>query len=288
MVSLAFGLGLRQVELAAWLLLLTLGLRVAFLAREARRWRFRSAWLPLLVQSLEAVPDPLPPVRKRDWSDLLDLWNYCQESVRGESREHLNRLARRAGIDRAARQMLTAGSVPRRLAAAAALGFLKEPTAWDALRCAAAARDPHLSLAAGRALVHIDPEAAISLLTPLISARTDWPAARVAGMLQEAGPEAVSRPLAEAALNASSHTAVRLIRYLEATRCASALPVVRQILPPVSPAAPPAHSGACGRGGELRLPAIELDLAADGALPVGTRHPGALGRNGAHRVLEHR
>ncbi len=102
--------------------------------------------------------------------------------------------------------------------------------------------DVSLSLAAARALVHIDPAAAVKHLMPLVLARADWPAARVATLLLALGPDLVSEPLAAAALAAPPEHAPRLIRYLDVIHAESAIPAVRRIISSlmISRSSPPA------------------------------------------------
>ena len=78
--------------------------------------------------------------------------------------------------------------------------------------------------------MHIDPAAAVKHLVPLVLARADWPAARVATLLLALGPDLVSEPLAAAALAAPPEHAPRLIRYLDVIHAESAIPAVRRII----------------------------------------------------------
>src|SRR5262249_13352294 len=94
-------------------------------------------------------------------------------------------------------------------------------------------------------LVMIDAAKAIPVLLPLLASRADWPAPRVANMLQIAGADIISDPMARAAIatcledrvesaNGAAKAkavnyAARLIRYLELAYNVSALPAVRTI-----------------------------------------------------------
>ena len=91
----------------------------------------------------------------------------------------------------------------------------------------------------------IDPRKAVSELIPLLMTRADWPAARVANMLQIAGADVISDQIANAALKSAleenvqtgngdrkraTNDPARLIRYLELAYNVSALPAARTII----------------------------------------------------------
>ena len=122
-------------------------------------------------------------------------------------------MGRRAGFDRLARRMARSRGRWQRLVGIAALGHLRERAAWDELRSIAHARHPVESLAAARALVHIDVEQGLAAVMPLIAVRADWPPSRVAALLQDAGPDAIVEPLTRAAGEASPERAAQLVRY---------------------------------------------------------------------------
>ena len=221
------------------LMLQVLLLRTWLIVQNRRERRFLNVWQPLLLQSLESVPSEVPRIGRDNSFAFLHLWNYLHESLLDEAKERLNQTARLAGINRMASQMLKDGSVRERLMAIATIGQLRDQTDWEELQRIAASHHSLLSLTAAHAMIRIDARAAITLLTPLIGSRHDWPAARVAWMLKEAGADVISEPLACAALSAaldhtenkeSAEEATRLIRYLEAAHCESAIPVVRRII----------------------------------------------------------
>ncbi|HKN88029.1 MAG TPA: HEAT repeat domain-containing protein, partial [Nitrospiraceae bacterium] len=97
---------------------------------------------------------------------------------------------------------------------------------------AALAQSPHpvVSLSAARALMDIDPKAALTLITPWIGARADWSPPRVAALLSQAGSELIAQPLSQTVMTATPDMAMRLLHYLEVTRCTAALPAVRSLL----------------------------------------------------------
>ncbi|MGH7231405.1 MAG: HEAT repeat domain-containing protein [Nitrospiraceae bacterium] len=225
-----FAAGMAIVALAVVILAVILTMRLWLLASERRRTRFVEIWKPLLAESLLELPQSFPPVRKADTLAFLYLWTYFQESVRGDSHDKLNQVARLTGADVIAKQLLTHGSMRVRLIAVTTLGHLHDTSSWDALKQLAAAGNSFLALASARALVHIDPRAAMPIVIPLISSRSDWSPVKVVSILNEAGAEIVAMPLAHAVVSAPPEQAVRIIRCLEATRSTGALPVIREML----------------------------------------------------------
>jgi len=196
-----------------------------------RRNRFHATWRPLLVQSLTDSLQSIPPVRSRDILSFLFYWNYFHESLLGEDKiVGLNQLARLAGMDRVAKRFLKAKGLRKRLMAIITLGHLREQTAWDDLAALAQSAHPIVSLSAARALVDIDPKAALAVITPWIGARSDWSPPRVSALLSHAGSDLIAQPLSQAATTAAPDMAMRLLHYLEVTRCTAALPAVRALL----------------------------------------------------------
>jgi len=224
-----------------WLAAVTFGLILAVVtqlvavrllnaARQRRRRAFESIWLPILLSVMDRTPDWLPPLEHRDVVSFLRMWNRLHDSIVGEFREPLNEIAIRLGMDCVARDMLARGNVGEQLLAVTTLGRLRDLRAWTELLALTASRDLVLSLTTARALLRIDPRAAVERLLPLISVRDDWSPSTVAIMLQEAGADAISQPLAEAALRAAPEQAHRVIRLLGLAHPAAAIPVIRELL----------------------------------------------------------
>ncbi len=216
--------------LAILLILWILFLRVRYARRHERAERIGSTWEPLRAQAVDAVPAELPPVDVRDTHSFLLLWNYMQEIVRDEARQRLNDLACRLGIGDASLDMLCTGTVQQRLVALTTLGHLRDHRAWDELEQVVLAEDPVLSLCAAKALLRIDPARAANTLMPLVTRRADWPPALIASMLEEAGPDAMSVPIAFAVSVAPEHRMGVMVRYLELVHADVAAPLVRQLL----------------------------------------------------------
>ncbi|MEP6887577.1 MAG: HEAT repeat domain-containing protein [Nitrospirales bacterium] len=199
--------------------------------RLRRRNQFHAAWRPLLVQSLSDIPQSVPAVRSRDTLNFLFYWNYFHESLLGEDKlVGLNQLARLAGMDRAALKLLKANGLRKRLMAIITVGHLGEQSAWNDLVALAQSPHPIVSLSAARALVDINPKAALPLITPWIGARADWSPPKVAAILAQIGSALIAQPLSEAALVVAPDMAMRILHYLEVTRCTAGLPAVRTLL----------------------------------------------------------
>jgi hypothetical protein len=214
-------------------ILLLLGiLLLRFLRRadERRRRTVTETWRPLLAQCVVEVPEVLPPLQPRDHIVFLYLWNHCYESIRGDARGQLNELARRMGTDQAAKQLLHARSLRRRLLAIVTLGHLQERSVWSELATLLEADNAFLSLVTAKALLNIDAQAAIPLLIPVISRRTDWSPLKVVAMFESAGPGLAAETIAKAASQAPPEIGARLIRHLAATQSPQGLPPLRALL----------------------------------------------------------
>ena len=202
-------------------------------ARTRREDRVERVWLPILVADTAEVPGPLPSLDARDVIPFLTLWNQLQESFTGDITGRLNEIARRAGVDVKARQMLERRSLPHRLLAISTLGHLgdrNDHDSWNALVRLTADKDGLLSLAAARALTRIDAASALPVILPHLSERDDWSRNYVLAMLMDLGADVVSRPLTEAALRVPADRAQRLLQYFSVAHVADAAPVLRTLI----------------------------------------------------------
>jgi len=222
--------GAAVAALSVLLVLAIFVLRAALVWRNRRQARFLARWRPLLMESLVVPPRNLPALRGGDVLDCLLLWNHLQGSVRGDARERLNGFARAAGLDRAARRLLTRHGSRRRLLAIVTLGQLGEQDVRPVLRRLAEAAHPVLSLTAARALVQIDREAAVPMLMPAFAARTDWPVNRVAAILREAGADVISKPLLDVLAASNPEQGARLLGFFELAHPPVVMPAVCALL----------------------------------------------------------
>jgi len=205
-------------------------MRIWRLARERREGRFTDLWSPIFFESTAETLKTLPVILASDWIMFMKLYNNIQESIVGDAKEKLNVLSRRIGFDRVALKLMRQGRLPHRLTAIIALGNLREHSAEDELQKFIFDKSPHLSLLAAWALLRIDARSAIARIAVLCGSRADWSPVRVIQMLNEAGIDTVGDSLSIAAAHAPPDDAVRLLGFLEATRCMTAVPLAREIL----------------------------------------------------------
>lgn len=236
-------IGAASQAFALLLSLVVLMLRARLLLRERRHREFLRVWQPILINAVEVASSDVPQLSRRDLSNFLLLWNHLHESLLDEAKDHLNQIAYALSIDQTALKMLRRGNLRERLMAMNTLGHLREQAAWDDLSRITEGDDAFLSLAAARALVMIDARKAVPQLIPLLTSRNDWTAARVASVLQTAGADVISDPIARAAIafsleqttTSADHEAevinqaARLVQYLELAHNASAIPAAHTI-----------------------------------------------------------
>ncbi|HJT21668.1 MAG TPA: hypothetical protein VJ746_14415, partial [Nitrospira sp.] len=177
-----------------------------------RRAELIELWQPVLAESLIEIPAALPSLSSRDHISFLFLWNYLQESVKGDASEQLNRLARMVGVDAAARRLLRKANMRHKLLAVATLGRLRDASVWRELETMADGNAPALSLEALRAMVRIDAQAAIPILASLIGTRRDWSPLKIMAILNEAGPELAAEAMTLITASAQPIMVARLIR----------------------------------------------------------------------------
>ena len=210
-------------------------LRMRLMARQAGERRFADQWQPLLVACVDEVPQRLPVLGRSDREQFLKLWNRMHESVRGPAQDRLGELARRAGAAGMAASFLASRSLARRLLGILTAGNLREPSVRAALEAALEDERVVVSLSAAHALARIDPAASLPRLLANAAARPDWAVSKVVAILNEAGPEHVSAPLARALVTAISRPGagaevIRLLRFSPAARPGAVRAPVQYVL----------------------------------------------------------
>lgn len=210
-------------------------LRLRLIARQARERRFADLWQPALVACVDEVPERLPALAPGEAERFLMLWNRMHESLRGPAKDRLNALARRAGADRVAAAFLASRDLARRLLGILTAGNLRERPALGALEAALADERAVVSLSAAHALIRIDAGATLPRVLGIVAARPDWAIPRVIAILNEAGPEQVSAPLARALVAALTRSGAvaevtRLLRLAPAARPGAVRAPVRYLL----------------------------------------------------------
>lgn len=210
-VSLARWVGLAVFALVLMLLVQALLIHVRLTLKERISRHFLDRWRPIMMNALLEVPKTLPPLHRMDYEEFLNLWNHLQESLKGESRQRLNEVARMAGMDRVAAKMIRRGGIGKRLTAITALGYMQDRSVWNELLLSLDSENPAVSLSSARALVLIDAVAAMPFVIPRIAERKEWASFKVANILTEAGADVFSAPLAEAVLRSSEPRMIRLL-----------------------------------------------------------------------------
>lgn len=231
-IRIAFLAGEALFVLTLIILLQVLSLSLLRSARERRSQRFIDAWQPIMALCTWAqpVPESLPQIRKADLHTFLVLWNSLQETTKGDYRHRLNQLLKGAGLLETIVLMLYKDSRRKKLTAIITLGHLAEDSVWEDLCTLSESEDSHISLLAARALVLCKPEKAAIFLMPLVASRSDWPPAKVANILKEAGANAISPPLIAVLEKTKKAYLPRLTRYLEIASTHLVIPALRKVM----------------------------------------------------------
>ncbi len=180
-------IGLALLFLLLLLIAQILWLRISYNACLAREKKFLAIWRPLLMSEISGIPTTCPPLKARDATFFLNLWNHLQESVKGPAQKRLNALAVQTGMAAHAHDLLQKKGLRPRLMALATLGNLQDDTAWNDILALTHSTDRRLSLSAVSALLRINAPRAIQALKPALAERTDWPPAQLAILIQDSG-----------------------------------------------------------------------------------------------------
>jgi len=236
-----FGTGPFVVVLALWSAVAVIALTLVLFAvivvarvlqerRNAHGRRVAQRWRGVLSRALVEEPTTAPRLPRRDAAQIMSMWAYYHEFLRGDCKDNLNRLARLAGLDLHAKRGLRSDSVRHRLLAIHVLGNLRDRETRRLLRPMSRSANPYVSLAAAHALMRISPRESVSEFVAMVAARPDWSPAKVMAILQEAGPDVVSGPLARAAIHADTGYQPLLLVFLRTAHEGEALRAIREIL----------------------------------------------------------
>ena len=207
----------------------------AILGREALQSTAENRKNTLPAEREEGAPVRGEPFPKRELPHFLYLWNYLHESLRGNSKEQLNRLAQTLRIDVNTYKMLKSRSLKNRILAINTFGNFRERKAYGEIEKLIYERDPVISLLAWRALLQIDFEETIAEHFSMIAARADWSPIFVAQILREQDCDSISGPLAALVEKCrenklAERQMARLISYLTFTPIGSYTTLVNKIL----------------------------------------------------------
>lgn len=197
-----------------FLFLVVMMCRCWSIVQQRRKRKVEARWSHVIVQAVSGGLPDAPKIRRQDRYTILSLWNRFQDSIVGETRDRLVQCALHCGLDEVARQMLRRRRLSGRLIAIATLGHLRDASVWDTLHTMVKSPDSVLSLASAHALMRINAKRAIDMVMLSIRGRDGWLPRKVAAILQEAGADLISKPLAVALLFASDGERPRLLRYL--------------------------------------------------------------------------
>jgi hypothetical protein len=182
---------------AAALLLMALAVR-RYLKWEARTHaRVIAAWRPILARVAIEGEDPqaMPPLPRRHLPYVMEEWNALNDAVRGEPSDRLNAFAIRLGFDVAARRMMHAGAIGRRILAIRTLGQLRDPSSWQPLQEQLGSANALVSFYAAAALVRIDAQRAMPGIMNQLAERESWPGEAMARLLVDAGADVAREPI---------------------------------------------------------------------------------------------
>ncbi len=183
----------------------------------------RNLWAPILESPEHCTA--LPRVRSKDALTLLMMWNAARQS--SAKRDDLNRLARRAGLDAKALELIHKRDIAARLVGFETIGYLGDPSMAPALRTSVDSPNSVLSFAAARALLKIDRSFARSFVTLMVR-HSDWSPVRLAGLVEEER-DALAAPVTKL-VRANSTISRDLVQYLRFFDPALTRPVVCHVL----------------------------------------------------------
>ncbi|HZK44445.1 MAG TPA: HEAT repeat domain-containing protein [Syntrophomonadaceae bacterium] len=211
------------------MLIVVLVMRRLQISEEKRRDVFIKVWSPLMTKAVENSLDTLPSIHKNNYQNFLILWNKYQGVLSGESKQGLNRLARTTGMDKVAADMLDARSEIDRILAVLTVGHLRDKNHQVLLENMVQNSPGFLGQVAALSLVMINPVKAAPILVPLFSDNYEWPQDRVAALLMEMGPEAISRPLLKEIEQAEVENLPILVSYLSFAERQAAAKTIKKL-----------------------------------------------------------
>lgn len=207
----AWAAGATTLLLTALVALQVLRIRRRSAERERRAAELVQTWRPALFEAALGGTPPVPRVERRDADAFMVLLNDVQDSLQGDARTALNRIARNTGSDAHARRLLRGGDAVGRVQALRMLGHLGATEDYEPVRALLDDPRSYLSLAAARALVRIDPFRAPSDVIPRLASRADWTVSLLVSALEGADASRLAAELRAACASASPATLLRLL-----------------------------------------------------------------------------
>lgn len=174
----------------------------------------RQIWHPVLAEMMLSYPENIPILLKKHQHEFLLEWNRFYSMMRGEVRASLQKLSREKRLDLVACRYIDSNNIGNKLLGIVTLGHMQDYSKWNELIDFVHSEHSVLSLTAAQALVDIDSKNAIQFLLPHIIKRKDWPAARVAMLLNSANHEQLSKTLERAIDKIPAEDIPHILRFL--------------------------------------------------------------------------
>ena len=229
-IYLAWRIGFGSIIFAVLLFVVVFAMRRYLNNKAKRAIAFREVWEPIMLASLDRIPDDLPPIEEKDHITYLIIWNYFQELLLDESKRNLQILANLTDLDLIAKRILRKRNIKGRLLAVNTLGWLKDKDSWNLLKKLLNHTDTTFSLAVARALIQINPRKSTWLILPLIAKRKDWSIERCADLIKQMGVEEVADKLILQINRTPKHLLPKMIRFLDLLLPSETNPVIRRML----------------------------------------------------------
>jgi len=197
----------------------------------ARERDAAALWIPLIARYMEPRLDTLPPLQRRDADHFVLLWCRAQDSVRGQSQDHLREMARRLGADAHARRMFRSRSLRRRLVGTVALGHLQARDLAPSLQTEIASGPAVPSLVAAKALVRIDASIGVPCVLSIAAHREDWPLVGIFAQRGKNRPNRIGLTTCAILKVEGTRLHVRGLDAIDGTPVLDIKPVMREFLP---------------------------------------------------------
>lgn len=191
-------------------------MRVAQRRSDAKAAATRDRWRPLLLRHAMGEPVALPALATSEQLVFLVLWNQIADSLRGPSHDLLRDVIVQLDLHNAARRWLAQHNARRQLLGLLTVGHMGASSDWPSLRRRLGDSRTYMSLAAARALLQVDAALAVDPVLDELARRTDWPIARIAGLLRAAGADQVFEPVLRRLQQAATVPSPRVARMLAA------------------------------------------------------------------------
>lgn len=201
------------------------------------RGALTSRWRSVFVTPYTGAPrpDPLPPVGKRDWFTVLQLFEQFHD-IREHDRARapvvfplFDAMAKEIGLDAYALDLLKEKAIAEKITALNVLGHMHDPRAFDTASRLCSDDGPEVSRAAAHAALRIDPEF-VDRLLELVRDRDDWGRPRIEVMLREVDPQRLDNAMRKALDVKDDSGRTRLLNYMRFCTPGAARDICRNIL----------------------------------------------------------